>query len=165
MSENNTEIERKFLVKKLPDLSGLEHVKYERRYIYRANGVEIRVQKKGQKYEFERKVETSKLIRKGQKFKITEEEFNYFKSLSTHEIIRDSYQVSDNPEISLKIYHGKYEGLVRAEIEFESEKEATNFEPLDWFGEEITDSPTGRDGRLIELSEEEFKKLINKQSN
>lgn len=158
----NTEIERKFLVKKLPDLSGLEPVSYERHYIYRSDGVEIRVQKKGKKYEFERKVETSALTREGQKFQITEEEFNFFKSLSTHEIIRDSYLVSENPEISLKIYHGKHEGLVRAEIEFESEKEAKNFKPLDWFGKEISDSPVGRDGRLIQLSEEDFKKQINK---
>ena len=49
------EIERKFLIKRMPDLSNFESVIYERFYIFRNDIVEMRVQKKGEKYEIERK--------------------------------------------------------------------------------------------------------------
>lgn len=162
MSKSNTEIERKFFIREMPNLTGKSPVSYERHYLYKGNGVEIRVQRKGNEFEFERKVETSQLARENQNFEITQGEFDYFKALSTHEIIRESYLISESPEITLKIYHGKFEGLVRAEVEFLNEDEARNFKPLDWFGKKITDSPVGRDGRLIELSEKEFSELIKK---
>lgn len=156
----NLEIERKFLIKNLPDLSKIIPIIYERYYIFQNNKIEIRIQRKADKYEFERKEETSELSRKGQIFEISEDEFNYFKSLTSISIQRDSYLLSQNPKVSIKIYRGRHKGLVRAEIEFDNEEDANNFVPFDWLGEEITNSPLGRDGKLIKLSENDFKILI-----
>jgi len=113
-------------------------------------------------FEFERKVETSKLGRGSQLIVITEEEFEFLKPKNGRAIIRDSYIISKNPEVSIKIYHGEYEGLIRAEVEFALEEEAEKFKPFNWMGKEITDSVLGRDSKLLDLSVVEFRKLLNK---
>ena len=41
-------------------------------------------------------------------------------------------------KIELDIFHGKYEGLILAEVEFSSEEEAEQYRPPEWFGEEVT---------------------------
>lgn len=155
------EIERKWLVKRLPDLSGLSPISYERNFLYIGDEVEIRIQRKGDKYQFERKSQVGKLSREEQVFDITEEEFNALKRQSVKAILRDSYLLQKSPQITIKVYKGDHEGLIRAEVEFESEVEAEKFVPLDWFGEEITETPLGRDKLLISLSDDEFKKLMN----
>lgn len=154
------EIERKWLVKELPNLEGKESIRYERYFIYNKNGIELRIQKKGDKFQIERKVLKTELSREEEKLVITEEEFNVLKSLTTLSIIRDSYIIQNSPEISLKIYHDQFEGLVRVEVEFENEDEAKKFEPLEWFGNEITESDLGKDSKLINLTNEKFKELI-----
>lgn len=155
------EIERKFLVKSLPDFGDQKSVWYERYYLERGNGVEKRIQKKGDKYEFEELNEISELTRNKVKKEITEAEFVRLKADAKESIIRESYLLADSiPEISVKIYHDKFEGLIRAEIEFDSEEEAINFKQPSWFGVEITNTPLGRDSRLLDLTTEEFSKLL-----
>ena len=156
------EIERKFLVKTLPDLSGKTKQVFERYYLYRGKGVDVRIQKVDSTYEFERKSEVSGLGRETQKFEITKEEFEALKKKSGEGIIRDSYLMSENPEVTIKIYHGRFEGLLRGEVEFESEKAAQKFVPLDWMGKEITDTSLGRDSKLLDLSTGEFKDLLSR---
>ena len=41
----------------------------------------------------------------------------------------------------LDIFYGKYEGLQMAEVEFASEEQADSFLPPAWFGEEVTFDP------------------------
>ncbi len=154
------EIERKWLVKTLPDLSQITPIHFERYFVFISDIVEIRVQQKGTGYEFERKTETSKVSRENQVFPITEAEFRYFKTQSNKGIIRDSYILQTEPEFSIKIYHGNYKGLIRAEVEFSSENEANSFLPFDWFGPEITTTPLGRDKKLIQLSVNQFSELL-----
>lgn len=155
------EIERKFLVNELPDLMSKEKVSYERYFLFSDNGVELRVQRKENKFELERKVKISDVERTREKIEISEAEFDLLKSLANISIIRDSYKISDAPDISIKVYHGKYEGLVRAEVEFDSIEELEKFEAPEWFGKEITHSPLVRDAELLRLSAEEFKALLN----
>jgi adenylate cyclase len=152
------EIERKWIVKELPNVSGQTPLQYERYFLFNADGIEVRIQRKGDKYEFERKVEASELTRTGQKFEISEAEYSLFQELSIGEIIRESYIVNN---VSVKVYKGKHKGLIRAEIEFESEEEATTFEPLDWFGEEITNTDLGKDKKLMNLDERMFQSLLD----
>jgi hypothetical protein len=57
------EIERKWFIKKLPDLQGLKSISYERYFLFIGDAVEVRIQKKGDKFEFERKSQISKLTR------------------------------------------------------------------------------------------------------
>lgn len=141
----------------MPDVSGVEPIRYERYYIRREPDIEERVQKKGGTYEYERKEKISGLESAKEKKQISIEEFNEMKSRAGDAIIRDSYLLNLEPSISIKVYHGKYEGLVRAEVEFDSAELATEFSPLPWMGREITDTLLGRDAKLLDLGEEEFR--------
>lgn len=151
------EIERKWILSKLPEIGGQIPIQYERHFLFIGKGVEIRIQKKGDKFEFERKVESNDLTRTGEKFEITEDEFDQLKKNSVASLVRESYLVDG---ISVKIYKGKHKGLIRAEVEFESEEEAESFKPLDWFGKEITNSDLGKDKKLAMLDDLEFKTLL-----
>lgn len=59
------EIERKFLVKEMPNLSELAGTPHERHFLYINPPIELRIQRKGEKYELERKVLSNELSRDG----------------------------------------------------------------------------------------------------
>jgi len=160
----NIEIERKFLISKMPDLSKYQSIKYERYYIYRDDAVEMRIQKKGSKFEIERKEMVNKLSTKKTRLDISESEFEKLKTFGSDVIIRESYNLSFNPDISIKVYHGKYEGLKKVEVEFNSEEEAESFQVPDWYGDEITDSIVSRDSKLLDLSEDEIKNFLENKT-
>lgn len=153
-------ITRKFLVKELPDLLGKTKDTYQRYYLYNNNSIIIRVQRINEDYELERKVNESELVREGETLKITKDEFEVLKQYSTQNIERDSYQIQESPRIVLRVYHGEFEGLVRAEVNFGSEDEAISFKPLEWFNKEITGTPLAQDGSLLQLTRDEFHKLL-----
>lgn len=154
------EIERKFIVKSMPDLTGKIPVFYERYYLRIEPNIEERIQKRGDKFEKEIKYKISDLISKKEKLEISKKQFEELKKIAIKYIQREGYKISDEPNVSIKIYHGDFEGLIRAEIEFKSENEAKNFQPLDWMGKEITKSQLGRDSQLVRLNKEEFKNLL-----
>ncbi len=154
------EIERKFFVKELPDLSSIKPLHYERYFLERTKEVEIRISKINDSYKYEKKLRVSKLERKREKKDITEREFNGWKAKGTEGILRDRYDISNNPDISIQIYRGRFEGLIRAEVEFESVKEAEDFIPPAWMGKEMTDLPIARDSKLIDLTPDEFKAYL-----
>lgn len=154
------EIERKFLVSEMPDLSDVKPVHFERYYLTISDDIEERIQRTNEKYSYEKKLAADNLSRSTEKKEITQEEFEKLRDKSSNAIIRDSLSLS--PAISIKVYHGVYEGLVRAEVEFSSKAEADNYTPEAWMGQEITNSPLGRDSRLLQLDNDTFLKLINK---
>lgn len=153
------EIERKYLVKRLPDLSTIAPMEMERYYLHSNENVEIRIQRVDQSYSSEQKVKVSKNGRTKEVREITKTVFDELKQGASQAILRTSYDLGRN--LSIKIYHGAYEGLVRAEIEFANEKKAGAYQPEPWMGPEITDSPLGRDSRLVTLTQAQFKKLID----
>ena len=154
------EIERKFLIKKMPDISNIKPIEYERYYVFRNDIIEMRIQKKGDNFEIERKEIISKLKALKTKLVISRYEFEKLKSNASQVIYRTGYKLSRNPNVSIKIYHGKYEGLKKVEIEFNSEEEANKFKIPTWYGKEITNSIISRDSKLLNLSEEEFNDFI-----
>lgn len=160
------EIERKFLVKELPDLSAIKPIRYERYFLSSDAVLQERIQRKGEKYEIETKRVVEGLggvmVSKKQKSSLTKEQFEDLKQgKEDRGIVRDSYNISLNPNISIKIYHDKYKGLVRAEVEFISEEDAKRYIPESWMGKEITSNPLGMDAKLVELTEKEFQLLLS----
>jgi len=155
------EIERKFLVSEMPDVSGIAAIPYERYYTRIEEGFSERIQRKGEWYEIETKRKISNLEHDKNKRSISKEEFESLRPQAVGAgIVRDSYNISDNPRISIKVYHGQFEGLVRAEVEFDSVTAAQAFTPLPWMGREITGTPLGLDAELVRLTDAQFRLLI-----
>lgn len=151
------EIERKFFVREMPSLEGIKPLRYERYIVSKEDGKEVRIQKVDDRFTYEEKTELSALERTRTKRAITQTEFEQLKSISGgRPIVREKYRISSNPKIAVQVYHGDFEGLVRAEVEFFSIEEAKAFEPLPWMGREMTGLPIARDAELVKLSQEDF---------
>lgn len=155
------EIERKFLVSSIPELKGITPVKYERYFLEITELYEIRVQKKWDIYEYEKKSTWNNLSGEKSKKLISFKEFKNFTEWISKKIMRESYSLNESPKISLKKYYWDYAWFSRIEVEFLSEQEAREFHPPKWYGKEITSSPLWRDSKLIQLTWEEFQKFIN----
>lgn len=154
------EIERKYLIKQMPNLKNIKPIRYERYYINDNIDNQIRVQKKDEKFELETKSKISDIEYKKEKQEITEQEFLKLIKNCKKVIIRDSYLINENPNITIKIYHETYKGLVRAEVELSNEDEYRNFEIPEWFGKDITNTELGMDARLIKLDRANFLEIL-----
>lgn len=156
------EIERKFLIQRMPKISGIRPELQERYFLQHGDLAEERIQKKGNVYEYELKMAVSPREWRREKRFISETEFRDLATRTPKVLLRESYSISKkNPRISIKKYKGDYSGLELAEVEFDSLEEAEMFEPFDWMGNEITNTPLGRDSRLMCLDREHFITLID----
>ena len=131
------EIERKFLVDKIPTLHGLDFHEITQAYI--SVNPEVRVRKKGDKYYRTEKGEGA-MVREENEWKITKEEYEAgVKACDGRMLEKTRYYIPCGAHtIELDIYKGRHKGLVVCEIEFESEYDALSFAVPEWFGKEIT---------------------------
>lgn len=146
---------KRFIIASLEDLNLSNPIRYERYYI----NDQLRVQKKGEKYQKEILDDENNIVEKNN---ISEIEFLNLKEKAYSSIIRDSYLFLEDSRISIKKYLGKYLGLYRVEVTFSSQKEENSFIKEKWMGKEITNSPLAFDKYLSKLSEDEFRKELKK---
>lgn len=142
------EIERKFLVSKVPDLGGHEAVSIEQGYLTLADaGAEVRLRRKGD--ELLLTVKGGKGRERAEvELNVTEEQFDELWGLTEDKRLvktRVTAPLGDF-EVELDLFGGVLEGLIVAEIEFPDEASADSFEPPAWFGREVT----GEDAYLNE---------------
>lgn len=131
------EIERKFLVKEVPDLTGVKYSEIKQGYF--SLSPEKRVRQKDNKYYVTEKGEGD-MVRQEREWEIGKKEAEGLFALSkTYIIEKKRYFIPCGKlTIELDIYGGRHSGLVVAEVEFESEEEALSFSPPEWFGTDIT---------------------------
>lgn len=155
------EIERKFLVETMPNLKGVKPVLQERYFLQHGDLVEERIQAYGTIFEYEMKTAVSPKEWRREKRLLTGEQFFSLQKKASPAIVRESYSLSKkNPRVSIKVYQGIYQGLVYAEVEFDSLKEFESFKPLSWMGLEITNSPLGRESWLLTFDRKHFLKAL-----
>lgn len=135
------EIERKFLVKKLPDnLSSYAYHMIEQGYL--STEPVVRIRKQDDEYYLTYK----------SKGLMVREEYNLPLTKSSYEHLREKVDgilisktryvipIEDSLNIELDIFHGPYDGLVLAEVEFPTEEAALAYQAPDWFLEDVTNS-------------------------
>ena len=145
---------KRFIIDSLNNLNISNPIRYERYYI----NDKLRIQRKDQKYQKEI-LNDNDLI---EKIDISEKEFLNLKKDAYSEIIRDSYLLLDDNKISIKKYLGKFEGLYRVEVTFNSVEEENEYIKESWMGKDITNTPLAFDKDLSKLSIDEFKEELNK---
>ncbi|MCL2540254.1 MAG: Na/Pi symporter [Firmicutes bacterium] len=157
------EIERKFLVKKMPKLEKGSRKAYERFFTGNDPNNQTRVQRKNNKYEMETKVLNPNGTYEKTKAAISRREFLKLIIDCKTSIKRTSYRVAGYPRTTIKIYKNQYKGLIRAEFEFYSQDESNNFVLPNWAGAEITDTNLGLDAKLVKLTRQEFLSELQKR--
>ncbi len=149
---------RRFIIDSLNNLNLSNPIRYERYYI----NDRLRVQRKDSKYQKEILDDDNNII---EKVDISKIEFLNLKERAYSEIIRDSYLLLEDSRISIKKYLGKYLGLYRVEVTFNSIEEENKYIKESWMGSEITNSPLAFDKYLSKLSNEEFEEELKKYLN
>jgi len=133
------EIERKFLVIEIPDLTGVKHDKIVQGYI--SFSPESRIRKKGERYFHTQKGEEM-IVREEIENEVSSEQGKaLFERVISNLIEKTRYYIPLGKfTAELDIYEGKFKGLVVVEVEFESLDEANSFTPPYWFGQDISEN-------------------------
>ena len=135
----NIEIERKFLVKEIPDkLDTFERIDMTQGYL-NTNPV-VRIRKENDDYVLTYKG-SGLLSRSEYNLPLNEESFNHLiKKCDGIIISKSRYKISlkNNLIAELDIFKGDLDSLKLVEVEFNSVEEADNFTPPEWFGEDVT---------------------------
>ena len=131
------EIERKFTVKDLPELSGYAYHIMEQGYLN--TDPVVRVRKEDDMYYLTYKGK-GLLSREEYNLPLNEEAYYHLVEKSDGIIIRKKRYLIPYEKymIELDVFEEPYENLVIAEVEFDSEEEAVNFQPPAWFDEDVT---------------------------
>ena len=135
------EIERKFLIKELPeDLASYPHSEIEQAYL--SVHPVIRVRKDGDKYYLTYKG-PGKMAREEYNLPLTEDAYLHLKEKKHGRVIRKTrYRIPLPPYTAeLDLFHDELEGLTLLEIEFPTVEEALAFELPDWFLRDVTNDP------------------------
>ena len=145
MSLSSTrEIERKFLVRKLPtDLTAYSSAEIAQGYLVSLdNGLQVRLRKSGERYSLTYKRGTGN-VREEREVELTAEQFNaLWPATEGKRLLKTRYEIPlGERTVEIDIYHDRHEGLVVAEVEFDDEETAKNFQPPDWLGDDVTGHP------------------------
>lgn len=147
------EIERKFLVRRIPDrLSAYPHEKIEQGYLCREPVV--RVRRQGEKYILTYKGQ-GLMAREEYNLPLTEEAYRHLIAKADGRVIaKTRYRIPyATYTVELDFFDDvridSAEPLVMAEVEFESVEEANLFSPPDWFGEDVTKNPAYHNSNMI----------------
>lgn len=141
------EIERKFLVKQLPeDLDKCDKAEIEQCYLDFGDGDEpekrIRsLTRCDETIYFYTEKSAGDLYREEEEFEIPSYSFDNLKELTVSETVKKTRHylpLGDSLTAELDIYKGAHEGLITVEVEFQSLEASEAFSPPHWFGEEIT---------------------------
>lgn len=131
------EIERKFTIRELPDLSKYDFHIMEQGYLN--TDPVVRVRKEDEIYYLTYKGK-GLLAREEYNLPLNREAYYHLVEKSDGIIIRKKrYLIPfEKYTIELDVFDTPYENLIIAEVEFDSEEEATNFQPPEWFSEDVT---------------------------
>ena len=138
------EIERKFLVRTLPDdLTTYPNNEISQGYLVSLdNGLQVRLRKSGERYTLTFK-RGSGNVREEREVELTATQFDaLWPATEGKRLVKTRYEIPlGERTVEIDVYHRRHEGLVVVEVEFDNEEAATNFQPPDWLGDDVTGDP------------------------
>ncbi len=133
------EIERKFLIKELPgDLESYSCRQIEQGYL--STEPVVRIRRSDDKYILTYKGK-GLLVREEYNLPLTQESYEHLREKADGILIQKKrYHIPymEKYTIELDVFEGELAPLLLAEVEFETEQEAKQFQPPAWFGEDVT---------------------------
>jgi CYTH domain-containing protein len=141
LGTSTQEVERKWIVRELPDLTGATGKEIVQGYIaVGADGTEVRIRQKGDRF-FQTIKSEGGLVRDEIEVELTKEQFDcLWQATAGRRLQKTRYEITcADVTIELDVYKGELEGLILAEVEFESVTESEKFSAPEWFGAEVTE--------------------------
>lgn len=155
------EIERKFLVKQLPNLNNLKFKNVSQGYLNFQPEIRVRSMNNTEFYLTQKSDGT--ITREEIETSINETTFNILSNLINGRIVsKTRYYIPLGLETTaeLDIYSDELNGLSTIEIEFKTEEQALNFNIPDWFGKEVTFDKKYKNKNLARCSDEDLRALV-----
>ena len=159
------EIERKYLVAKLPDnLEQFSHIEIEQAYL--CTSPTLRIRRMGDSYILtvkERITSSSSAIHnREEEFTLSPQSFHHLLSkCDTGRVAKTRYRIDlfqltgnekyRNLTAELDVFHGRHNGLLLVEVEFPNTESANSFTPPEWFGEDVSSDPCYRNSFLASM--------------
>lgn len=138
----STEIERKFLVANLPDLSRAEKAVVRQGYLTSPeDSTELRLRQRNDVFFLTLKG-GGDLVRVERETEITRDQFETFWPETRGrriEKVRYTDQMPDGHQFELDVFSGGLEPLCLVEVEFHTSEAANAYVPPDWFGADVTE--------------------------
>ncbi len=156
----NKEIEKKYIINELPDLSQCNFKEITQGYL--SFSPEIRIRKSNDHFSLTKKGEGD-LVRSEESTSISTLAYNILYSQVIGNIIektRFMYLLNDGLMAEIDIYKGAFDGLKVVEVEFSAEEQAQAFTPPSWFGLEVTTDKRYKNKNLAQAKVEEIKAII-----
>ncbi|MEL7121850.1 MAG: CYTH domain-containing protein [Bacteroidota bacterium] len=159
------EIERKFLLEKLPGwINDFDQFSIQQAYLTASSeDREIRIRQKGKTYWLTIK-SAGGLEREEYETAITETQFNdLWPARIGIAIVKDRYiGTLEGAKVEIDVYQKPLNGLMVAEVEFENITIAEAFVPFDWMGREVTQLNFLKNKNLLSFeSYEDLKQHLN----
>ena len=141
--KGSREIERKFLVRDLPTLTNYPHIEISQGYLVSLdNGLQVRLRQSGDRYSLTYKRGAGP-VREEREVELTAEQFEVlWPATEGRRLVKTRSEIPlGDLIVEIDIYHGRHEGLIVAEVEFDEEKTAANFQAPAWLGADVTGDP------------------------
>ena len=133
------EIEKKYLLKNLPDFAACQFHKIEQAYL--CTDPVVRVRREDETYYMTYKGR-GMLVREEYNLPLNKEAYEHLKEKADGNVIgKTRYLVPlyENGLIAeVDVFDAPFAPLIMAEVEFESEEQANGFVAPEWFGEDVT---------------------------
>lgn len=148
------EIERKYLITTPPD----DYCSYPFHQIeqaYLCTEPVVRIRKEDEHYYLTYKSK-GLMMREEYNLPLTKESYDHLLlKADGHVLTKKRYllPVSGRNDLTIELdkFEGKFDGLMLAEVEFQTKEAALSFVAPDWFGEEVTHSGSYQNSRLSRL--------------
>ena len=150
MHQNPVEVERKWLVRDLPDVSGHEGKEVLQGYIaIAADGTEVRLRQTDGKF-FQTVKSEGGLVRGEIEIELSKDQFEtLWPAAAGRQLKKTRYAVHwAGRQVEVDVYQGPLGGLIVAEVEFPSPSESVRFRPPPWFGAEVTEDEHYKNAHL-----------------
>lgn len=133
------EIEKKYLLKEVPELEKFEHHKIEQAYL--CTGPVVRVRREDETYYMTYKG-SGMMSREEYNLPLTKESYEHLKVKADGNVIsKTRYLIpleGTDLVAEVDVFEEPFAPLILAEVEFASEDAANAFVPPVWFGEDVT---------------------------
>lgn len=160
------EIEKKYLIKKLPDtLNYNKCYIIEQAYLSDAPVVRVRKRISPEKCEYFMTVKsTGMFTREEVESDISEKTYNVFLQEAKGNVItKERYilPLEDGLMAELDVFKGVFEGVIMVEVEFPDEEAAIKFTPPDFFSDEVTFDKRFHNSNMSKMSKDDIEALID----
>ena len=133
------EIEKKYLLKNLPDFAACQFHKIEQAYL--CTDPVVRVRREDETYYMTYKGR-GMLVREEYNLPLNKEAYEHLKEKADGNVIgktRYLVPLDENGLVAeVDVFDAPFAPLIMAEVEFESEEQANGFVAPEWFGEDVT---------------------------